>query len=88
MATNLAGIVPVLAALWLGENTIFAAMTLVSDVYVWFGMYGGAAVGWILVWLFPVVADFALAVAATQRVGMLRRYQQRLVDEWGEAVGG
>lgn len=88
LVASLAGITPVLAALWLGENTIFAAMMLVSDVYVWFGMYGAAAIGWMLVWLFPMIAEIALAVSATQRIDKLRRHQGRLVAEWGDIVAG
>ena len=49
MAANLAGIAPVLAALWFGGNTVSLALMLISDVYVWLGMYGAAASGCVLI---------------------------------------
>ena len=88
LTASLAGIVPVLIALWSGGNSIVMAMMLMSDVYVWFGMYGAAAVGWMLLWACPVFAEIGLVIAATQRINKLRSYQKRLIAEWGDVVAG
>ena len=88
LAANLSGIAPILMALWTGGNTIGLATMLLSDVYVWLGMYGAAALGWVLIWLWPLVIEFTLAFAANQRIRKLRVYQERLMEEWGDALGG
>ena len=85
-AASLAGVVPVLAALWAGGNTVVAAMRLMSDVYVWLGMYGAAAVGWMLIWLWPIIAEIVLAVVANHRIRSVRAFRERLVEEWSETV--
>ena len=87
-AASLTGVAPVLASLWAGGNTVVAAMQLMSDVYVWLGMYGAAAVGWMLIWLWPIIAEIVLAVVANQRIQSVRAFQERLVKEWSETVAG
>ena len=83
LAANLAGLAPVLVALWSGGNDLVAAIGLLSDVYNWFTMYGAAAVGWGLVWLWPALIDLALGLAAARRMRQLRAHQERLAKEWG-----
>ena len=87
-AASLVGVVPVLASLWAGGNTVVAAMRLMSDVYVWLGMYGAAAVGWMLIWLWPIIVEIVLAGVANQRIRSVRGFQERLVEEWSETVSG
>lgn len=88
MATTLAGIVPVLTALWVGGNSVALAMMLMSDVYVWLGIYGAAAAGWVLIWLFTYIAEFMLALMAGVRIRKLHAIQDRMVAEWGPEVSG
>ncbi len=85
-AATLAGMVPILISLWMGDNSIVMAMMLMSDVYVWFGMYGATAVGWMLVWACPLAAEIGLAISATHRIYKLRSYQKQLIEEWGDVV--
>jgi hypothetical protein len=85
-AASLAGMVPVLISLWMGDNSIVMAMRLLSDVYVWFGMYGTTAVGWMLVWACPVASEIGLAISATYHTNKLRSYQKQLIEEWGDVV--
>ncbi len=88
MAANLAGIAPVLTALWLGGNSVALALMLISDVYVWLGMYGAAALGWLLIWLFSNVTEIMLALMASYRISKLHASQQEIVAEWGAGVTG
>lgn len=88
ISANLAGIAPVLAALWASGNTVAAAMLLMSDVYVWLGMYSAAALGWAMIWLFTIIVEFALALLANLRVRKLGAVQDRLIAEWGDGVTG
>lgn len=88
MAANLAGIVPVLTALWFGGNSAGLAMMLMSDVYVWLSIYGAAATGWVLIWLFTYIAEFMLALMASIRVRKLHSIQAGMVAEWGPGITG
>jgi hypothetical protein len=88
MAANLAGIAPVLAALWFGGNTVSLALMLMSDVYVWLGIYGTAASGWVLIWILAYVMDLSLALIANYGINKRRADQQALVGEWGAGVTG
>lgn len=87
-AASLTGVAPVLVSLWSGGNTVAVAMQRMSDVYVWLGMYAAAAVGWMLIWLWPVLAEIVLTVLANQKIQSVRAFQARLVEEWGETVTG
>ena len=88
MAANLAGIAPVLAALWFGGNTVSLALMLMSDVYVWLGIYGAAAAGWVMIWILAYVMELSLALIANYGIGKRRADQQGLVGEWGAGVTG
>ena len=88
MAANLAGITPVLAALWFGGNTVSLALMLMSDVYVWLGIYGAAASGWVMIWILAYVMELSLALIANYGIGKRRADQQGLVGEWGAGVTG
>lgn len=88
IAANLAGIAPVLAALWSGGNSVAFALMLLSDVYVWLGMYSAAALGWALIWLFSIFTEFVLALMASLRVRKLYATQEGMVAEWGASVSG
>ena len=88
IAASLAGIAPVLSALWAGGKTAAVAMLLLGDVYVWLGMYSAAALGWSMIWLFAIIAEVVLSMMATRRVRGLTRSRQKIVAEWGADVAG
>ncbi len=88
IAASLAGIAPVLSALWAGGNTVAVAMLLLGDVYVWLGMYSAAALGWSMIWLFTIIAELVLSIIASMRVRKLYLTQEEMVAEWGEGVTG
>ena len=88
ISANLAGVAPVLAGLWMSGNTIAVAMSLMSDVYVWLGIYGAAASGWVMIWILAYVMELSLALIANYGIGKRRADQQGLVGEWGAGVTG
>ncbi len=83
---NLCGVIPAVIKLWSSGNSLSAALLLFSDPFVWLAMYASAAMGWLLVWMGPAVADVVLAVAADHRAHKLRNFQERLIGEWGHGV--
>lgn len=88
MAANMAGMVPVLTALWFGGNSIGLAMMLMSDVYVWLSIYGAAATGWLLIWLLTYIVEFMLTFMTGVRVRKLYAIQTGMVAEWGPEITG
>lgn len=86
LGLNFAGVAPFIAILWRGSNTLTQSFSMLGDVYVWFVMYGAAALGWLLsMGLAPLVASF-LKILAAQQIAALRAQQAELRDEWGIAV--
>ena len=85
LGLNFAGVAPFIAILWRGSNTLTQSLSMMGDVYVWFVMYGAAALGWLLsMGLAPLVASF-LKIHAAQQIAALRAQQAQLRDEWGIA---
>jgi uncharacterized membrane protein len=55
-------------------------MGMLSDVFV------TAAIGWGLVIGMPKVAAVYIEVTNETKIKLMRREQQRLVEEWGEEI--
>lgn len=80
---NFAGVAPFIAMLWDGTNTLNQSFRIMTDIYSWLGMYGAAAVGWLLFLGLPPVVGSFLRIHAAQRVAHLRARQAKLKEEWG-----
>ncbi len=86
-ATNLAGmVVPVLALYDIGVN-LPGAQHVLSDPQMWLIMYGAAALGWLLDFFMPAVARVIIDMRADQLQSQLEQRAAQLVKEWGEEVG-
>lgn len=85
-ACNLAGVLPFLIDLWKKGITSNSVQDMLVDPHVWLVMYGAAAFGWMLVWLFPLTVHFVLNVAQSSAISSLQHKQQQIVDEWGLEV--
>lgn len=83
---NLVGSAPYVFDLLGPRATVAAALATLGDPFALGAMYGAAAVGWALVLAAPSVARIWLGIATERRLTQLRRFQQLLVEEWGEAV--
>jgi len=59
---------------------------MLSDVFVIAVMFGAAAIGWGLVIGMPKVAAVYIEVTNETKIKLMRREQQRLVEEWGEEI--
>lgn len=85
-ATNLAGTLPAIMALWGLGHTLDAALDVVSRPQVLLTAYGGAAVGWALYnGVTPFVGGIVVA-RNERRVREIERRQKELVRKWGEDV--
>ena len=75
-----------LCMLWGGENSLDAAIELLSSPLSWLVMYGAVVVALSFLWVLPRGVTFVLQARASREVAALRRAQGRLVREWGEGV--
>ena len=85
-AMNLVGVLPVALGMWTRDHSMDAAMRNVTNVFNWFWMYGGAAIGWGLYSITPAIVAFYLRVQIERRIAKMQSYQRELIGEWGEGV--
>jgi len=85
-AFNLAGVIPVIGILWQNGHTIDAALTLLTDVYMWLLMYGGAGVAGFLLWGVPIAVQAIYEVQAQQYVKRLEKRRAKMIEEWGGQI--
>ncbi|MHA1597425.1 MAG: acyl-CoA synthetase [Alphaproteobacteria bacterium] len=83
---NMCGVFPYLLQLWMGDNTMDAAITIMTDVFALAVMYGAAGFGWMIYQSLPTVVTTFLTAIAQHRVSTLRAEQRDLVEEWGKDV--
>ncbi len=86
MAT--AALIPFVGRLWEAGHTLRAAMALVSDVYSWFAIYAAVGAGWLMFLGFPSLVAELRAFNGQRRIARLRKQQDELVAEWGDAIAG
>ena len=83
---NLCGVLPYLIDLWTGDNSMNAAILILTDVFSLVVIYGAAAFGWMIFQSLPPFIATFITVLAQSRVSSLRSSQRKLVDEWGDVV--
>ena len=83
---NLCGVLPYLIDLWTGDNSMNAAILILTDVFSLVVMYGAAALGWMIFQSLPPFIATFITVLAQSRVSSLRSAQRKLVEEWGDIV--
>ena len=85
-AANVAGVAPFVVELLMKGATMARAVAMISDVFVIAVMFGTAGIGWLLVLGMPKVAAVYIEVTNETKIKMMRREQQRLVEEWGAGI--
>ncbi len=83
LAFNLAGIIPVIGILWERGQNFQEAFKLLSDVYMWLAMFGGAGIAVFLAWAVPIVVFAAYELQAKANIVKLEKQRSKLVEEWG-----
>ena len=83
IAFNLAGVIPVVGILWQRGQTFHEASLMLTDVYMWLAMFGGAVVALFLAWAVPVVVFAAYELQAKAAVAKLLKQRAKLIEEWG-----
>lgn len=80
---NLAGVIPVVGILWERGQTFSEALKILSDVYMWLAMFGGAGLAVFLTWAVPVVVFSAYELQAKANIAKLQKRRAKLIEEWG-----
>lgn len=88
LACNCASLLPVIypmlkAAMAFERFNSFAVMT---DPFNWLVAYGGAALGWCLIFLCRFVAHFMVVLAYDYQIRSLEQNQKQLLKEWGDDI--
>ncbi len=86
LALNLAGVIPVLGFLWQRGHKIDQAFRLLTDVFMWLTMFGGAGFAAFLLWGLPIVVQGFYEVQARQMIGRMERRRSKLIEEWGGQI--
>ena len=84
--TNIAGMLPIIAKSFKGDNDMAAAIELLVDPINWLVMYVGAGMGWVLLWIGPAIAEVFVTQKAASEARSLQENQQKLIAEWGRKV--
>ena len=83
---NLCGVLPYLIDLWTGDNSMDAAILILTDVFSLVVMYGASAFGWMIFQSLPPIIATFITVLAQSRITSLRSTQRKLIEEWGDIV--
>ncbi|PHQ71117.1 MAG: hypothetical protein COB93_03825, partial [Sneathiella sp.] len=75
--------IPVLGILWQRGHNFDQAFLLLSDVYMWLAMFGGAGIAAFLSSGIPVFVCAIYDVQANADARRLLRQRSKLVEEWG-----
>lgn len=59
---------------------------ILEDSKVWLIVYGGAAIGWGLVFLSRTIANVVISITYDYNRVELEKFQEKLVREWGEDI--
>lgn len=87
-AMNLAGTLPFLIMLAKAGFSLEAAAHLLGDPTTWLGIYGTAALGWVIAWASPGLARGWIELQARRRQQTLTDYAAALEEEWGSELAG
>lgn len=62
------------------------AVNLIIDPRTWMGIYGAAAFGWLVYYIFPQIAIMYNNITTQVRVKQLDKELSALTEEWGEEI--
>jgi len=85
-ACNFVGILPFLFDIGIKYDKGMAAKSLMATPFTWLVVYGGAMVGWMLIWVLPQMTMMVYTVRADVKRKRLINEQNAMLAEWGEEV--
>ncbi|MCZ4280792.1 hypothetical protein O4H49_08385 [Kiloniella laminariae] len=83
---NFCGILPALTSLWERGQTFDGAFSGIADPWNMMVAYSAAGFGWMVYFGVPVVVSSYLSISTEGKIKQVRKYQEDLVEAWGESV--
>lgn len=83
---NLAGVLPFMADMLRERGSNSAVQEIISNAFNWLIAYGAAGIGWMLVFIAPMVSQLLIGAMHQRQITRLERHQRILVDEWGSEL--
>ncbi len=85
-AFNITGMFPSIIALVSTGSPNSTAMAILNNPNTWLLIYGFAIFGWIVVFMIPKITLIFLEIRSKYLIRRMERFQQDLLEEWGEDV--
>jgi|GEM_PF-2539345 len=86
IACNIGGVAPYVAELIANGNTWNGFESMATDMKTWLIIYMFAGLGYLLVWLCPIIAELIIEFSQQSKIMRLEAMQKRLVYEWGPEI--
>lgn len=84
---NLAGVLPFMAQMLQSQDSNNSAVhEIITNSVNWLIVYGAAGVGWLLVFVAPMISQMLINAMHQRQIGRLERQQRILVEEWGSEL--
>ncbi|KLN62083.1 hypothetical protein WH96_00625 [Kiloniella spongiae] len=83
---NFCGVLPPLMDLWERGQTFDGAFNAIADPWNMMIAYGAAGLGWVLYLGTPIFVSSYLNISTDGKIKSIRRYQDDLIDAWGNGV--
>ncbi len=83
---NFCGALPALMELWQRGQTFDGAFSAIADPWNMMIAYGAAGLGWVLYLGTPIFVSSYLNISTEGKIKSIRRYQDDLIEAWGEGV--
>lgn len=83
---NALGIAPFIIKILRSASGNGAAIEIIIDPRTWMMIFSGAAVGWVLYWVFPQIAIFLHNMKVNIRIKQLEIELAKLSNEWGDDI--
>ncbi len=86
IACNIGGMASYVAQLMANGNTWNGFENMATDMQTWLVIYSYAGLGYLLVWLCPIIAEMIIELSQQSKIMRLEAMQKRLVHEWGPEI--
>jgi predicted membrane channel-forming protein YqfA (hemolysin III family) len=84
--TNMAGMVPFLVETLGHGHSMSSSSPIMERGTTWLVIYVSAALGWLVVLIFPKIVRNILAMHLAKKMDQIKQKQEELVNEWGDKI--
>ncbi len=85
-ACNLTGMLPYIAKLLEHGPSSAVLQSVMGDANSWIIIYGSAIMGWLLIKICPMLAQFLVLGVSHTQISTIEHVQKKIEGEWGQEV--